>query len=229
MNWQWFVAPGSALYLIPLAALAGITVMLRSPTGRRPVLVWWSAIAIACLLTAASKIAFYGWGTGIRAWDLTCFSGHTVISFAVWPVVGMLLAPLGHQGWRWAGLLGGVALAGLIAYSRIPLGAHPPSEVLAGLMLGGAAAGVSIQALWDEHFPRLFVPITALVLAVTITVPATHLLPVLPSERWFAQIGITLSGRTAPVDRKKWRNVIATTIHVAFTCEDRLAKGASRR
>jgi len=211
MNWQWFIAPGSALYLIPLAALAGIAVMLRSPAGRRPVLVWWTTIAVACLLTAASKIAFYGWGTGIRAWDLTCFSGHTVISLAVWPVVGMLLAPPSYRVWRLVGLLAGVALAGLIAYSRIPLGAHPPSEVLAGLTLGGAAAGVSIQALWDERFPSLFVPITALVLALTITVPVTHLLPVLPSERWFAQIGIALSGRTAPVNRKKWKDVIATT------------------
>ncbi|WP_164514554.1 phosphatase PAP2 family protein [Pseudoxanthomonas sp. SGT-18] len=211
MNWQWFVAPGSALYLIPLAALAGIAVMLRSPIGRRPVLIWWSAIAIACLLTAASKIAFYGWGTGIRAWDLTCFSGHTVISFAVWPVVGMLLAPPSYRMWRLVGLLAGVALAGLIAYSRIPLGAHPPSEVLAGLILGGAAAAVSIRTFRDERFPSLFVPITALVLALTITVPATHLLPVLPSERWFAHIGITLSGRPAPVNRKKWKDVIVTT------------------
>src|SRR5690606_656112 len=181
------------------------------PTGRLPILVWWGAIALACLLTAASKIAFYGWGTGIRAWDLTCFSGHTVISLAVWPVAGMLLAPPSYRMWRLVGLLAGIALAGLIAYSRIPLGAHPPSEVLAGLVLGGAAAAVSIRALRHERFPNLFVPITALVLALTITVPVTHLLPVLPSERWFAQIGITLSGRTAPVNRKKWTDVIVTT------------------
>src|SRR5690606_20878348 len=110
MNWQWFVAPGSALYLIPLATLAGLAVMLRSPSGRRPVLAWWSAIAVACLITAASKIAFYGWGTGIRALDLTCFSGHTVISFAVWPVMGMLLAPPSSSAWRTAGLLAGLTV-----------------------------------------------------------------------------------------------------------------------
>lgn len=211
MKWQWLVAPGSAIYLVPLVLLAGAAVVLRDRSATRAVLRWWAAVAGVCLLVAASKIAFYGWGTGIRAWDLTCFSGHTVISFAVWPVVGMLLAPPSYRMWRLVGLLAGIALAGLIAYSRIPLGAHPPSEVLAGLALGSAAAAVSIRALRGERFPSLFVPITALVLALSITVPVTHLLPVLPSERWFAQIGVTLSGRTAPVNREKWKDVIVTT------------------
>jgi len=212
MNWQWFVAPGSALYLIPLAALAGIAVMLRSPSGRRPVLVWWTAIAVACLLTAASKIAFYGWGTGIRAWDLTCFSGHTVISFAVWPVVGMLLAPPSRSALRIAGLLAGLTFAGLIAYSRIPIRAHPPSEVVAGLVLGGAVGLVGFFVLRRHALTRAFLLALALIAAVPVAATSGYLLPTLPSERWLAEIGASLAGRDKPLTRKKWKGVTSATI-----------------
>src|SRR5690606_41020323 len=136
MNWQWFVAPGSALYLIPLVLLAGAAAVIRSRQALRPVMAWWVAVAAACTLTAASKIAFYGWGTGVRAWDLTCFSGHTVLAFAVWPVVLMLALPASRPQLRVGGLLAGTVFAALIGYSRIPLGAHPPSEVVAGALLG---------------------------------------------------------------------------------------------
>lgn len=209
INWQWFVAPGSALYLLPLALLAGIAILARG-TGGRAVLVWWAAILVVCLLTAASKISFYGWGTGIRAWDLTCFSGHTVISFCVWPVVGMLLLSPSSRVLRVLGLLAGISLATVIGYSRIPLGAHPVSEVVAGLLLGALAGGIGAWALRRENLPGLFAPGVGLLLLATTILPMGPL-PTLPSERWFAAVGATLSGREAPWNRKSWKVVTGTT------------------
>lgn len=210
MNWQWFVAPGSALYLGPLAILAGAAVLYRE-RARKAVMGWWSAIAFACGMTAASKISFYGWGTGIRAWDLTCFSGHAVISMAVWPVVGMLAAPTSRPGLRAIGTVSGLVLAGLIGYSRIPLGAHPPSEVIAGTLLGGLVGTAGCLLLRHYRLPGTLLPAVGLVLLATMTMPRGAA-PVLPSERWFAAIGTALSGREAPVSRKKWRNADGITI-----------------
>src|SRR5690606_22629334 len=159
MKWQWLVAPGSAIYLVPLVLLAGAAVVLRDRSATRAVLRWWAAVAVVCLLIAASKIAFYGWGTGIRAWDLTCFSGHTALSLAVWPVVLMLLAPAERRRRRMAAALAGVAFAGLIGYSRIPLGAHPVSEVIAGVLLGGLGAALGFSALRHRGLHAAFLPI----------------------------------------------------------------------
>src|SRR5690606_4648031 len=211
MNWQWFVAPGSALYLIPLVLLVGTAAVIRARQALRPVMAWWTAVAAACTLTAGSKIAFYGWGTGVRAWDLTCFSGHTVMAFAVWPVTLMLSMPVARPALRTAGLIAGVLLAALIGYSRIPLGAHPPCEVLAGVALGGAAALVGTRAMWRQQLPLQLAPVLAVLVVLALALPGRHL-PVLPSEKWFAAAGTALSGRDAPVNRKKWRDVISINI-----------------
>lgn len=206
MNWQWFVAPGSALYLLPLVLLTGSAAMLRCPGARRPVMYWWLAVAGACLLTAASKIAFYGWGTGVRAWDLTCFSGHTVLAFAVWPVVLMLALPASRPPLRVAGLLSGIVFAALIGYSRIPLGAHPSSEVIAGALLGGLAGAASAWTLRRQRLSLRLAPLAIAVLILALVLPGGRM-PLLPSERWFAAIGTALAGTTKPVNRKKWRDV----------------------
>ena len=206
MNWHWFVAPGSALYLLPLACAMGLATMVQAPGAWGPVLRWWLAVATACLLTAASKISFYGWGTGVRAWDLTCFSGHTALAFAVWPVVLMLAVPPDRPAGRLVGLVAGTVLAGLIGYSRVPLGAHPVSEVIAGALLGATAGGVGARALRRRGPSIRMAPLLVAVLILALALPGRRL-PLLPSERWFADVGVALSGRDKPVKRKKWRDV----------------------
>lgn len=184
MKWQWLVAPGSAIYLVPLVLLAGAAVVLRDRSATRAVLRWWAAVAGVCLLVAASKIAFYGWGTGVRAWDLTCFSGHTALSLAVWPVVLMLLAPQDSPGWRATAALAGTAFAGLIGYSRIPLGAHPVSEVIAGLLLGGLGAALGLQAMWRRSLHGTFLPAIVLAIGVSVVLPPDRVVA-FSSEKWF--------------------------------------------
>lgn len=210
MKWQWLVAPGSAIYLVPLVLLAGAAVVLRDRSATRAVLRWWAAVAGVCLLVAASKIAFYGWGTGVRAWDLTCFSGHTALSLAVWPVVLMLLAPQDRPGWRATAALAGTAFAGLIGYSRIPLGAHPVSEVIAGLLLGGLGAALGLRAMWRRSLHGTFLPAIVLAIGVSVVLPPDRVVA-FSSEKWFKKIGTALAGTERPYSRKKWRLATVTT------------------
>lgn len=66
-------------------------------------------------------------------------SGHSAGSFCVAAFLAAVLPSLLPSAARRARLLGGLALAvaGLVALSRVALGAHFPSDVCAGAVLGG--------------------------------------------------------------------------------------------
>ena len=69
--------------------------------------------AIVC----ASKLAFMGWGIGIRELDFTGFSGHSALSASIWPVMMWLLTGRFSTAVRKTAVLSGYALALLIGYS----------------------------------------------------------------------------------------------------------------
>ncbi|WP_305805400.1 phosphatase PAP2 family protein [Stenotrophomonas sp. YIM B06876] len=204
-DWQWLIAPGSALWIFPMSLALGLA-LLATRQPWRPVLHWWLALAVASAITAASKIAFYAWGTGIRAWDLTCFSGHTVLALSGWPVAAALLAPPTRPRLRVALTVSGIAFALLIGFSRVELRAHPWSEVIAGALLGGAVAAYALRTLRNHHLP-ISVSITLLIaaLATSQLVPSHNYSKLLRTEDWFAQIGKTFSGSDKPVNRQQWR------------------------
>ena len=106
--------------------------------------------------------------------------------------------------------LAGTAFAGLIGYSRIPLGAHPVSEVIAGLLLGGLGAALGLQAMWRRSLHGTFLPALVIAASITILVPPDRVVS-FSSEKWFAKIGTTLAGTERPYSRKKWRLVTVTT------------------
>ena len=76
--------------------------------------------AIVC----ASKLAFMGWGIGIRELDFTGFSGHSALSASIWPVMMWLLTGRFSTAVRKTAVLSGYALALLIGYSRLALRFH---------------------------------------------------------------------------------------------------------
>ncbi len=204
-EWHWLVAPGSALLIFPMSLAIGIA-LLASRQPWRPVLHWWLALGAASAITAASKIAFYGWGTGIRAWDLTCFSGHTVLALSGWPVAAALLAPPTRPRLRMALTISGIAFALLIGFSRVELRAHPWSEVIAGALLGGAVAALALRTLRNHHLPTSLSTMLLIAgLAASQLVPSHNYSNFLHSEYWFAQVGKSLSGNDMPVNRQRWR------------------------
>lgn len=207
-EWRWFVVPGSALCVLPLVLLLGALVMRRNDAGARAaVLRWWVAVAAGVAITAASKLAFYGWGIGVRAWDLTCFSGHTVLALSLWPIaLALPIAPT-RPLLRRLMAAAGIVFALLIGLSRIELRAHPVSEVIAGILLGGAVAAVGLHAL-RRHWlspPRTAAVAVLLSTALLGTWLGGARYPMLPSEAWLATVAARLSGRAGPIDRSHWR------------------------
>ena len=122
----------------------------------RCVRAWAVVLGLAIAATTASKIAFMGWGLGIASLDFTGFSGHAMLSAAIYPVLGHVFARrrLGSTAW-WGAALGYV-LAILIAISRVTTQAHSVSESVSGFMLGAAASAcaMGLMVRTKAHIPR---------------------------------------------------------------------------
>nr|WP_255492993.1 phosphatase PAP2 family protein [Luteimonas sp. RC10] len=207
MPWKALTLLGDAVLVVPLLVALAVWLRVRPAAPRlsgTELLRWASIVAASLALVAGSKIAFYGWGTGIRRWDLTCFSGHAVLAWLLWPVLFALLVPPQQRALRFTATLVGAGLAALVAWSRVPIGAHPPSEVIAGLALG---LGASLATLYLLRRLALDLPgiVVAAGLAGTLALVTTHAMPRPDTERWFAKAGVALSGAEKPQSRRHWR------------------------
>jgi membrane-associated phospholipid phosphatase len=196
--WQLVTRLGEAQILLPMlaAVLAWFVARLKALAVARA---WVLCIALATMLTTASKIAFIGYGLGWAPWNFTGISGHAMFAAAVMPLLAATVAstatPRVH-GWT---LLGGYLVAGLIAWSRVRLGAHSGSEALAGWLLGSAASGM---ALWRAEAPHTHAPKAMVVGAVVWLLVTPVGAPPSPTHGWVTRIALALSGHEVPYTRE---------------------------
>ncbi|MDQ2916756.1 MAG: phosphatase PAP2 family protein [Pseudomonadota bacterium] len=144
---------GSAYVMIPVIAAVGLWFAI---TRRFRTLAYWiAAAAFAQLLVWALK---YGLGrarppTAYAAIDEYSFpSGHAALSMVVY---GFLAFLLGHRkpGWQQTAFaLGAIGMAVLVAFSRLYLGAHWFSDVIASFGLG--VAWIALLAIAYIHHVR---------------------------------------------------------------------------
>lgn len=134
MNWQLISFFGDSTVLLPSAAALFIVLMLRK-TSRLLAWQWSLLFGITGAIVCASKLAFMGWGLGIRELDYTGFSGHSALSAAFWPIFLWLLSARFSAGLQKAAVATGYILAAVVGYSRLVIHAHSVSEVIAGLLL----------------------------------------------------------------------------------------------
>ncbi|HHT0465454.1 phosphatase PAP2 family protein [Raoultella planticola] len=173
MNWQWVSFFGDSTVLLPSAAAVFMVLFLRRPS-RQIAWQWGLLFGITGAIVSASKLAFMGWGIGIRELDFTGFSGHTALSTAFWPIFLWLLCARGSIALRRIAMVMGYLLAGLVGYSRLAIHAHSPSEVIAGLLLGAIGSAlflllqrnssrvVDAQLTWGGVLSLIIIPIVLL-------------------------------------------------------------------
>ena len=141
MNWQLISFFGDSTVLLPSAAALFIVLMLRK-TSRLLAWQWSLLFGITGAIVCASKLAFMGWGLGIRELDYTGFSGHSALSAAFWPIFLWLLSARFSAGLQKAAVATGYILAAVVGYSRLVIHAHSDPEVIAGLLLGVAGSAL---------------------------------------------------------------------------------------
>jgi membrane-associated phospholipid phosphatase len=220
--WQAVTRLGEAQILIPVAVLM-MLVFAAQPESRRFALRWLALTTVAALVTTASKLAFLGWGWGFAEFNFTGISGHSMFAAAIYPVLMVAVMPARLWAGSRFGLALGLALGGglavLVGLSRLVVGAHSQSEVLAGLLLGGAASALAIARASPVDTTS---STTASPSAARLSSPlAAHLHPVVPvilvvwfmwtpfelpdsqTHSWVIRLALTLSGRDAPFTRSQ--------------------------
>ncbi len=82
-------------------------------------------------------------------------SGHTLAALLLWTVIAFVVLRVARQGWvRALAIGGGLLLAVLVGTSRVYLGVHWPSDVLASWLLGVAWLSVTLGGFvtWERAY-----------------------------------------------------------------------------
>ena len=200
ISWFNITTAGSFSIMAPAAAI--IVVWLALNRAWQLVL-WWCLLFIGSMgVAVASKIAFIGWGIGIRSLNFTGFSGHALRAAAVAPVLLYLLLQKTASVPRKSGVLLGLVFAILIAWSRLEVNAHSVSEAIAGWLLG---ITVSLGFIWIlSHSPKIELNPWVISLSLIGLLATPNITPV-PTQRWITEAALYISGHDKPYIRATWK------------------------
>jgi hypothetical protein len=154
-------------------------------------------------IVAATKIAFVGWGIGIRSLDFTGISGHAMRATAVIPVIFYLMLSRSHRVGQLCGIALGVLSGVFLGISRVEVSAHSVSEAAAGSLLGLI---VSAGFIWKSFaIPNPAPKMWLIVFSLIALFPTLYAKPA-PTHHWINEIALYLSGRDKPYGRENWKN-----------------------
>lgn len=204
--WWMLTHLGSAGYVLPVVLMLALG--LWRAGQRQAVQVWGLGLGLAAGLTLASKLLFMGWGLGVAELDFTGCSGHTLLATAVLPVLAAaLLTPAGGPARRWVALAGW-GLAALVGVSRVVLGAHSVSEVLAGGLLGSLCSAWTLRHLQPTPAPlHLGWPLWLLLALAWWPQGSGHV----STHQIETRLALALSGHERPYTREQLRRRLVPT------------------
>jgi membrane-associated phospholipid phosphatase len=197
--WHFLSSLGALNVTGPLALC--IAAWLVGARSWRPALTWCVLFGAALGLAAGSQVAFIGWGVGIQSLGFTGFSGHATRAAAVFPVMLFLLFEwAGGRSQRAAALAGAMMAIG-VAVARVKIGAHTPSEAVAGWMLGSAFATVFMLSArtFRDNSPQ---PLLIGILATVVMLPT---IGAVKSHQLLTGAALILSGHDRVYLRQEWR------------------------
>jgi membrane-associated phospholipid phosphatase len=195
--WHLVTRLGEAQILLPAMAVAllWLVAVARAP---RTALWWLGATAAAASITTVTKVAFFGYEVGYAPLDYTGISGHAMFAAAVLPVLAGIVAGGGEPRRRLLAVAAGYALAAVIAYSRLRVGAHSAVEAAAGLVLGSLASALALNAhRLPEMRPPLWLGAALLLWMLSLPVGA----PPSPTHGWVVRLSLAVSDRAQPYSR----------------------------
>lgn len=190
--WLRLTALGDSAVLLPIALLLGLWLLVRAET-RKAGWLWLFLLAGCVAGVAATKLAYMGWGLRPPGLNFVGMSGHSAMSFLVWPVVAAMLAARAGMRWRIVAVLLGALLALGVSVSRLAVDAHTPPEALAGAIWGALFGALF---LWIERRPPRIAGQggwIAVGLLLPLLLTYGH---VFPSNRILAVVARTISGHS---------------------------------
>lgn len=200
ISWLEITRFGDLVVTAPAAV--AITVWLMMGRAWRLAIGWCVLFLGGMALVVATKIAFVGWGFGIRALDFTGISGHAMRATAVYPVLFYLALLRAAPPARSVGAVLGLGTAIVIGISRVAVHAHSISEVVAGCVLGGLIGLVFMRRAASLKAP----PVSRWALAAgLLAVVAASYLKTVHTEGWIEDMALALSGHDQPFTRIGWK------------------------
>ena len=154
-------------------------------------------------LVALTKIAFMGWGVGVRDLDFTGISGHAMVSSAVLPVALFVACLPGRQWVRAFGVSAG--RADWNRGRRVADLAECPFSVGSGDRMRARRARRR-WCSWRLPGARNPASCRRAPVAVSLAMVAIMLHGIsVPTQRWITDIALHLSGREQPYIRARWK------------------------
>jgi membrane-associated phospholipid phosphatase len=206
--WQVLTRLGEAQILIPAALLMLLVLGARIQT-RKLAFNWVALAMVAVLITTASKVAFLGWGLGLAEFNFTGFSGHAMFAAAIYPLLALTVAPSTAPGGSRLAFALGAALALMVGVSRLVVGAHSGSEVVAGLLLGGTASALAVSRT-NPSIARVHPAVPILLLVWFMAMPFK--LPGSQTHTWVTRLALSLSGHDTPFTRSQLLTSVRTPV-----------------
>ncbi|RFU48810.1 phosphatase PAP2 family protein [Paraburkholderia sp. DHOC27] len=198
--WFAITSLGGAGVTLPLAI--AIALWLALGYSWRISLGWLVLLGMAIGVVTVTKLAFLGWGVGVRELDFTGLSGHAALSTAVYPVAMFLMLLPARSKVRAAGVALGLAIGIAVGLSRVVVEAHSPSEAITGCIVGAVTALMFVRWAWDAEPGRLSaMPVVVSLLTLTVALHGVRL----PTQRWVTHIALKVSGHERPYVRARWK------------------------
>ena len=197
--WLLITRLGEAQILLPMALAVSLWLARRRHAW--PLVPWWLVLlGGAAGITLVTKLAFIGWGIGSAAFDFTGISGHAMFAAAVLPPLLGLTASRAPRPLRLLAWGSGGVLAAVVALSRLVIGVHSPSEVVAGFLLGLLVSAVVLAAAQGRRtLPSAPLWLPALMLLWFTGTPAAA--PPMNTHGLVTRMALSLSGRDQPFTR----------------------------
>ena len=114
------------------------------------------AVLFTIVATVAAKGAFHACGGSIVDIDVTSPSGHASFATVFYGTLAMMIAAGRPLRDRVAIGFAALALLGAIGWSRVEVGAHTPSEVILGFLIGLAGTVLFAKLRPDRMRPPLW-------------------------------------------------------------------------
>ncbi|MER8036731.1 phosphatase PAP2 family protein [Streptomyces hydrogenans] len=137
-----------------LRALAFAVVLLLARSGRRRLALWVAGTVLASLGVQQAVKALVGrerpvWRDPVDSASFAAFpSGHAMTAAVICGLLLWVFALVGREPWRGWGTAAGIAVVSVlgVGWTRVYLGVHWPSDVLAGWLMGWCCVAVAILA-----------------------------------------------------------------------------------
>jgi membrane-associated phospholipid phosphatase len=198
--WYSITSLGGAGLTLPLAF--AIALWLALGYSWRMAVGWLVLLGVSIGVVTVTKLAFLGWGVGVRELDFTGVSGHAMLSTAVYPVALFLMLLPARPSIRLVGVLLGIVAGMAVGLSRVVLEAHSPSEAITGCIVGAVTALVFVRLAWHAQPGRLSaVPVTVSLMMLVVGLHGVHV----PTQRWVTHIALKVSGHDHPFIRARWK------------------------